>query len=186
MTTVRRRPCSRRLLAPAFPPGAGAGKPRDRRAARGMLLLDMLIGLSLLAAFSLVAARLLSTTLRVSSDATRISGNLSRFDNAVAWLRADVWGAREVQIGGPQAFTVRPASGPDVMWQVDAEGTLSRMSLSDVGAPEERRWPEAGAGLGFEWDGVGLTVRETVDAADRGVEMRLISQLPLAAAKGAK
>jgi hypothetical protein len=51
---------------------------------------------------------------------------------------------------------------------------------------DAQRWPEIGARLSFEWDGVGLTVRGADKGADRAGGIRMISQLKLAESGGAK
>jgi len=161
--------------------------PRRARA-RGFGLIMMMVVIGLLGVFALVSTRLIHTTLGLYREAGRIDDEARWVDAALRQLRSDVWSARQVTPNGPRSLTIDtgPAgvSGAAVQWRVDADGALVRTGPG-AGA-EAQRWPEVGARLAFDWDGVALTVRGADRGADRAGGIRMASQVKLAEAGGAK
>jgi hypothetical protein len=152
----------------------------------------MLVVLGLLGVFAVVATRLIHTTLGLYREAGRVEDEAQWVDAAVRQLRRDVWSAGEVTLQGTQAVTVSTGGTGAVEWRVDPQGALVRSALvrsapgGGDGAGATRRWPEVGGRLTFAWDGVALTVRGADRGADRAGGIRMVSQMKLAEAGGAK
>jgi hypothetical protein len=154
----------------------------------------MLVAIALLGAFAVVATRLIQTTLGLYREAGRVEVEARWIDLASQQLRSDVWSARQITAQGTQSLTIgttgtstgtgTDAGGGDVTWQVATDGALVRTAPGPAG--DVQRWPEIGARLAFEWDGIALTVRGIDRGVDRAGGIRMISQVKLAEAGGAK
>jgi hypothetical protein len=148
----------------------------------------MLVAIALLGAFAIVATRLIHTTLGLYREAGRVEVEARWIDLATQQLRSDVWSARQITTQGAQSLTIGTtgtgADGGDVTWQVAADGALVRTAPGPAG--DVQRWPEIGARLSLEWDGIALTVRGADKGVDRAGGVRMISQVKLAEAGGAK
>jgi hypothetical protein len=147
----------------------------------------MLVALVLLGAFAVVATRLIRTTLGLYREAGRVEVEARWVDLATRQLRADVWSARQITAQGTQSLTISTSAGgagADVTWQVASDGALVRTAPGPAG--DVQRWPEIGARLSLEWDGIALTVRGVDKGVDRAGGVRMISQVKLADAGGAK
>jgi hypothetical protein len=144
----------------------------------------LMVVLVLLGVFALVAVRLTSTALRVHGEAGRVQTEARLSDAALGQLRRDVWGAREVTLAGTQSVRIDADGGPQVVWGVDAAGTLWRAERGPAEAPvvtgegppaSAPRWRDVGRRMSFAWDGVALTVRGADAGADRAGGVRLAS-----------
>jgi len=165
----------------------------SRRRARGFGLVMMLVAISLLAVFAVVATRLIHTTLGLYDQAGRVDAEARWTDGAMRQLRADAWSAKDITTStqGTRSLTIDAGGGAGaVAWRVDPDGALVRTApgAGGTGGPtaDAQRWPEIGARLSFEWDGTALTVRGADKGADRAGGIRMISQVKLAGAGGAK
>jgi hypothetical protein len=165
-----------------------------RRQCRGFGIIMMLVMISLLAVFAVVATRLIGTTLGLYREAGRIDAEARWTDAAIRQLRADAWSANRITAQGTKTLTIDAGGGAGaVAWRVDPDGALVRTAPGAggaAGAPgatgDAQRWPEIGARLSFEWDGAALTVRGADRGADRAGGIRMISQVKLAEAGGGK
>lgn len=171
---------------------------RRRRAScrPGLILIEMLFVVGLLAIFALVATQVLATSLRVSGQIERTQARVSQFDQAMALLRSDVWRAASVEADGRSA-TVHWPDGRSVVWSASADGTIVRVEgpAPAAGAvPAARpmgaatmpsapvlpaRWEAVAPGVRFDADGGALrvSVPREGEMFDR---LTLVSQIDLA------
>jgi hypothetical protein len=143
-------------------------------------MIEMMVAVGLFTVFSVVAFRLISTTLRIGSEVNRVEIAHRSFDSALARLRQDAWSATAVDVGGTSASTLD--LGPDggsVTWSVAADGSLVR-TLTVAGAyPERQSWIGAGEGATFQAEPAGLVIVVRDRGHDNGT-YRLASQVLLA------
>ena len=144
---------------------------RLSRRARGFMLFEMLVALGLLAAFALIAVKLMTTSIKLSHDAAEADSRAVRFESALAVLRADAWNAVKFELPAPGTARLTRGDGSTAVWSADAEGGLSRtLSAADGrGYPESRAWGSLPPGLTFEQaDGVLLLVQPARAKRPRG------------------
>jgi Tfp pilus assembly protein PilV len=181
---------------------------RQRRR-RGILLLEVLISLALLAIVAELATQMIIWSLRADARAARLRDQASSFDSAVARLRADVWAADKVGAAGPMAI-IRRADGRSVFWRIEPDGTLVRMEeaadgrvptpgteanpASDPASPQAARatteagppgsqasWPTVAPGLSFDAGGGSLRISMP---SDRGTDRLTLPNQPALAGRG--
>ena len=151
---------------------------RFRRA--GFTLFEVMLALTMLSTFGLVAMKLVSTSLRVSHDAGNASNLTLRFDGALDQIRRDVWGATKIET--PDALTLRvetgAAEGVSITWSVADDGSLVRA----VGAADDSRqeWSGVARGITFEADGPVLLLVEPPGPGGDRRRVPLASQVALA------
>ena len=143
-------------------------------ARRGVMLIEMLITIGLVAIFLVVAGKLFSTTLRLTHSSQSAASNVAAFESCVAALRRDAWGAAETVLMPGVGVRITLGDGAVISWSADDDGALVRR-IEGTSAPIARRWPGLGATVTLQPDGAGgLLVRAGDD------EVRLVSQLGLA------
>lgn len=120
---------------------------RDRRRRGGFLLVNLLMVLGLLAAFGFLAERVVRLSLHTLNKAEVEQDELIRMERAMHVLRADVWGARNVDVVDKNHVQIA-----DVEWKCAVNGDVTRTEKG-----EEQRW--AKLGLEFEWREGWLVVR---------------------------
>lgn len=137
-----------------------------RRRARGFMMFEMLVALGLLAAFALIAVKLMTTSIKLSHDAAEADSRAIRFESALAVLRADAWNMVSFDLPSPRTARLTRADGSLAVWSADAEGGLSRtLSAADGrGYPERRAWAALPPGLTFEQAGGVLLLVEPARA----------------------
>ena len=142
----------------------------------------MMLAVTLLGIFAVVATRLIGSTMTLYREAATIDAEARLTDSALRRLRRDVWASARVDRTGPQSITVTDGAGRAVAWWVETDGTLVRWPAGARGAGPEapRRWAAVGARLSFEWDGRSLLVRGADRGADRAGGIRMTSQVQLA------
>jgi len=149
----------------------------DRSAARrGVMLLEMLIAIGMLAIFLVLAGKLFSTTLRLTHASHTATKDVALFESCVAALRRDAWSAAEMTALPHGGVRIRPGgrAGATIDWSADNDGALVRRTEGTT-VPNARRWPGMGTTLTLQPDGAGgLLVRAGDD------EVRLVSQVVLA------
>jgi type II secretory pathway pseudopilin PulG len=157
-----------------------ASEARRAAAPPAFVLIEMLIAIGLFTVFSLVAFRLVSSTLRIANEVNRADIAHRSFDAALAGLRRDVWGAAKVEVRGPGAVTIDLAPGAgSATWSVAADGSLVRTLAPDGADPERQGWPDAGGGVTFAADPAGIVLDVQRHGHDNGT-YRLVSQVLLA------
>jgi hypothetical protein len=139
------------------------------------MLFEMLITIGLLAIFIALAAKLFTTTLRLTQRSNDVARDVAAYESAMAAQRRDAWGARDVVALPEQGWLrVTRGDGSAVTWSIDDENAMVRREGESV-----LRWPEVGAKVSVHPDPAGILVR------GGGDEIRLTSELLLMARKGA-
>lgn len=98
---------------------------------RGIFLVEMLIILGLLAAFGVLAERVVRLSLHTLDKTGREQDELIRIERAMHALRAVIWEAREVRV--VDGSHLRIDGG--VEWSYEKSGDLTRKE-----ADQEQRW----------------------------------------------
>ena len=119
---------------------------RRTRRRGGFMLVNMLITIGLLAAFSVVAVRVFRLSMQTVERSAREQEILIREGQAMGVMREDVWGAAKVEA---EAKRLRIA---DVEWRTEGNGDLLRVAGDEV-----RRW--TGLGMTFEREGSWVVAR---------------------------
>jgi Tfp pilus assembly protein PilX len=148
---------------------------------RGILLFEILIVLALLAVFLIVSARLFTSMIRLSRQASDAEDRMARFDSAVRMLRSDAWGAAEMSVDAGEALTLS-TDGGRIEWRSDEPSALTRIMTASDGTTRQQRWPELGGRLRFRVEGPVLIVAGD-ERSGRAGEMHLTSQVQLAGAQ---
>ena len=76
--------------------------------ARGMMLIEVMGVVILLGVFSVVAAELFGSILRVTDEARDVPRADRRRAELIEWMRRDTWGAAEVRIAGTIVHRCKP------------------------------------------------------------------------------
>jgi hypothetical protein len=118
-------------------------------------MFEMLGALIMLAAVSLVAARLFRSSMLVVVDAPAAQDSIASSEAMLRRLRADCWNATDIGAPSNDRAEIRLGNGQAVGWQISDEA-VTRTSGNDVAS-----WPSsAGAGrISFSVDGQALIVR---------------------------
>ena len=154
---------------------------RRRARRRAFAIAVMMLAVTLLAVFAVVATRLITSTMTLYREAATIDTEARVMDSALRQLREDLWGASRVDVSSPGTITIAGAAGGRVAWQAQADGALVRSAAAAGGTPgAPQRWAGIGARLSFEWDGVTLLVRGADRGSDRAGGVRMTSQVRLA------
>lgn len=127
----------------------------------GFLLVNMLIVIGLLAAFGIMAERVVRLSLHTLNKAEAEQNELIRLERAMHALRADIWEARGLEV--IDKGHVRISGEADVEWKCEAGGDLVRVEKT-----EEQRW--GNLDVEFDKEGAWLVVKR------RGVEVALFQQ----------
>lgn len=141
---------------------------RRKNQRAGFLLVNMLIVIGLLAAFGIMAERVVRLSLHTLNKAEVEQNELIRLERVMHALRADVWGARGVEVVDKKR--VRISGEVNVEWACETSGDVVRIQTG-----EEQRW----ANLEFEFakEAGWLVVKR------RGVEVGLFQQANVAGGK---
>jgi prepilin-type N-terminal cleavage/methylation domain-containing protein len=97
---------------------------------RGLSLVELILALSLLGVFSLLACRLLIGNLHVATDTVTADGNSLRFYGAIHALRADVFQSTSLEMPGPNLLRIHGPGNRIIDWQNDGD-ELSRSTASE-------------------------------------------------------
>jgi type II secretory pathway component PulJ len=101
--------------------------PRLAHRGRGFLMIQMLITITLIAAFLIVADHVFRLSLQTTAKVNQQHETLLRLERALVALRADVWQAGAgVRTPAPSRLSI----GDRIEWQVDADGQLTRKEKS--------------------------------------------------------
>jgi type II secretory pathway pseudopilin PulG len=133
----------------------------------GLTLIDMLIAIGLISIFSVLAVKLVATSMRVSNEATRTQDLSSRFDSAVSQLRRDVWGAAKLESPDGKSIQISRDGEPAISWKILDDGTISRVA-PDV----QQQWAKVGAGMTVKIEGSLVILAESEsDRAPRRIAL---------------
>ena len=152
---------------------------------RGIMLVEVLSAIILLAAFMIVSTQVLRTSLRAPQAGGDAAAGQARFDAALAQLRRDVWGAGKFEVIDPQTLRVERPGRPVVSWSVVEDGSLVRTlaqadAAGEQSEPMRREWPGIAKGVTFEAAGLVLTLVEPAGPSGDARRVPLVSQLALA------
>lgn len=155
-------------------------KHTQPRCNQGFVLIEMMIVISILVVFSVVAVRVTHLCLTVPQKAAEARSAFERFDFAMGCLRQDVWSADSLQCPDEKTLEIGTGKTPAVVWRVGPDGTLTRTAAASEGAerPSIRRW-ETGQQIQFAADGPTVTLSIKQDV--QGARTELISQRMLLA-----
>lgn len=112
---------------------------------RGFSLIEILLTLSLLGVFSLLAFRLLGANMKVTEATLMADSNTARFDRAVAALRADVFDSASLEMPSPRLLRIHGSDKQIVDWEIDGN-TIRRTR-----AAARRAW-DVGQALDLKLD----------------------------------
>jgi hypothetical protein len=146
---------------------------------RGFTLTEMIGALFLLTVFGFISARLFTETIGVLRRAPAATDAVTRFESVSETLRQDAWGGRSFSTAGPNSILIDRASQPSIRWEIDLAGDVYRTQ-----GIEHRRWLGAGTSAVFEIEGPCIVLHSTSRAPDSGPEVRFVSLIQLAAARG--
>jgi type II secretory pathway pseudopilin PulG len=154
-------------------------RPHPRRAS-AFSLIELLIYLVLLSAFSLLAAELYTLTMNTSRDATRAQDSLGRLDVILDRLRADAWRAQAIRVVSDKQVEMTLSDGQTVTWTI-AGKDLTR-SLAAPGRPDNRPavWPNVRPALSFAQHGQALLVSVASPDKQPPAQFLFVSQTLLA------
>ena len=138
----------------------------------GFSILEMLVVLGLMGFVFFVASQLFHATMEAWRMDTRMADHNARVDAAIAKLRVDVWHSQSMQAVNSQNAIMTLASGDQIAWSIESDGTLVRAH-----ADGSERFEAAGPGWSFHVDGSSLFVEDV----SRPQEMCLQSECLLLA-----
>ena len=145
-----------------------------RRARRGMLLIEMIAYLAIMAALSLLATEMVVTSTRMARESTQRDIMLHRIDTALGTLRQDVWSAQAITATSDQIALVQ--SDGVVFWHLENGGKLTRYTATEL--PYKRTWIDMPP-LVFAARGATLHVEVAAEGAPHE-QITLVSQPLLA------
>jgi Tfp pilus assembly protein PilX len=131
---------------------------------RGFLLVNVLVVLMLLGAFTLAATRVFRLSILSTQSASWEQERSLRLEQALRMLRADVWQASAVKSVQPNQLQLTTADLA-VQWKIDADGNLTRTAGKDA-----QSW--ATLNLTFSGDGRAILVKrkdQPIAVVEQGV-----------------
>lgn len=143
---------------------------------RGIALIEMMLAVILLAAFSLVTAKLFHAVSLVSADAAPRPLPDRAVMRSLQSLRDDVWNAVEIKVVGDKELQLSHAFDRGVVWTIGAAG-MKRVEVLRGQAGEAVDVAMAHVPTGFEPLPGG--VRVTMPQAHLRGDERVFSQLQL-------
>jgi prepilin-type N-terminal cleavage/methylation domain-containing protein len=148
---------------------------RRIRAARGFMLVELMVVISLLAVFALVATKVLVLSINVPHEVGKKRDAIVRFDSVVTRLRDDVWTASAIQSPDPRTLEIHSNTGPAITWKIEENG-IRRMTPD---SPAGQHWSLTEK-LQFTAEGpaVTLTVNDDPDTVGK---IQMLSQRMLLA-----
>ena len=118
---------------------------------RGFTLTEMLAVLILFAAFAVIAERLITTTWRVSYNASESQNQAASIGMALLELRTDAWAAQKITAKDATSADLDLGSGKVVAWSIH-DGKFSRREGN-----RDDHW-QAPSGAAFSSDGAALVL----------------------------
>jgi hypothetical protein len=146
------------------------------RLRRGILLLEVICWLPLLAAVLALVGEMMVSGLRIYSQATARDVMIGRVDSALNVMRRDVWRAESIQAVRDQVVLVEPEGA--IVWHMETGDVLTRFDAS--GTLQKKTWIEMPT---FAFTSAGPLLKVEVESgpgAARQESMTLASQRMLA------
>ena len=157
----------------------------------GLILIEVMGLLILLAAFSLVSAQLFHAILSTTRHAQDVPRTEPRREELLARMRADVWTAMEVHIANERELILRLAGERSIFWRIVPEseeepGALRRTELLGTRQVSRELWSAADGSVPgrFERFGPAVRVNWPQSGTHRGALVDFYSQLNLMAGGG--
>lgn len=144
----------------------------------GAALIELLIVISLFAAFVMISGKLFADMLRLSTDATRSQAYVQRYEHVLVRLRADVWNATDLAVPDPQTVRIQQAGGRTITWRLRGDrDRVVRTEMVGQTVASEQPWPGGLPHLTFHRDGPVLVLRTVGSLARRSDQTHLVSQV---------
>jgi prepilin-type N-terminal cleavage/methylation domain-containing protein len=141
-----------------------------KRVARGFMLIEIMVAISLLAVFALIATKLLVLGIKVPHEVGEQRDAIVRFDSVVTRLRDDVWQARSIKSPDEKTLEIQTDSSGAVTWRIEAGAVLR----TGADAKQTQRW-ELKEKLGFSGDGAGMVLNVAENAGRTG-KIQMLSE----------
>jgi prepilin-type N-terminal cleavage/methylation domain-containing protein len=122
---------------------------------RGFSLIEVLLALSLLGVFLLIASRVIVANFHTQAANLAAEGNTARFDRAVIMLREDVANSKSVEMPEAAVLRIHLPDNQTVEWRADHH-SLSRS------ASDNRTW-DIVQSLKFKLDGAVVLLSDGTD-----------------------
>lgn len=146
---------------------------RTRSRPGGWLLIEMLVVLSLLGLFLLLASRLFIGIARIERDTRHNQMMVTRFDSMLWRLRRDVWHATAIDAPGNAALNLTLSTGERVMWAFDE-------AVTREGSDGSRNWTKLPPAMAFTVAPGRVILTAGSDAADDHRARFTLVSLPMA------
>jgi prepilin-type N-terminal cleavage/methylation domain-containing protein len=98
---------------------------------RGFSLVEILLAISLLGVFMLIAFRLVVANTHIAAETLLADGNSAKFDGAIHALQADVFESSSIEMPGPNVLRIHGPGQRIVEWR-DDQNSLSRSIGQDM------------------------------------------------------
>jgi prepilin-type N-terminal cleavage/methylation domain-containing protein len=98
---------------------------------RGFTLVEILLAISLLGAFMLIASRVLEENFHVDSDLAMAQNTSARFDHAVRAMRDDVLHSVSIELSGAHMIRLKSSEQQTIEWTADHD-SLSRKATGQT------------------------------------------------------
>jgi prepilin-type N-terminal cleavage/methylation domain-containing protein len=141
----------------------------NRHFHRGYTLIELLLTLSLLGVFSLIATHLFGSSFQVMSQSAQVTEFPMRFDAAVNSLRSDIAEAISIDLPNPRSLIAKNSAGETIQWEIDGNHHLLRQDNST-----SRSW-DVGEAIEFRREGDLLLIHPSDShdgTGDLAIEMR--------------
>jgi type II secretory pathway component PulJ len=147
---------------------------RRRNKSGGFVLMEIMLALGLLMIFSIIATKVIVTSLKVLKQSGEQHDQIVRFDSAMAMLRRDAWSARQVSSAEPNTLSIMHDDSA-ITWSIEKNSVVRKAA----DAHTSQRW-ELEAKLSFSVTSPTLTV-SVQDAGGQSGRIEMISPLLLTA-----
>ena len=154
---------------------------RPRTNKHAFTIIELILTLTMLSVFSLLSAKLFTSTIVVARNSRQAQSMLLRHDSIVHRLRHDMWNAESLSVNDPHTATIRQPGKQQITWRrSDATDVLSRTLKVGQEILDHQQWTGLDMRLSFAKDGSTLIIQRPRTRTDWDVLVRLYSQLTIA------
>lgn len=149
---------------------------RNKLRSRGFTLYEVLIAIGVMMLAINLSVELFRVNFKLVHQTELLTATTSGIDSALYHLRQDTWGSGRIVVGDPKSVALTQDDGKQIVWGIDADGTLKRNAGGVV-----TQWPVA-KGWTFATNGAFLTISEGKSLPERSAaagSVELVSQLLL-------
>jgi hypothetical protein len=146
------------------------------RARRGIMLVEVVAWLPLLAALLVLCTEMMAAGLKIYRQTVTRDVMIGRVDSALNTIRRDAWSAASIKATGDQV--VFAESGGEIVWRLEDGKILTR--FDPTGTPQKKTWIDMPT---FAFTSAGPLLKVEVESgpgAARRESMTLASQRMLA------